>query len=232
MTANIIVLLCWTWLAPLHFERHAASGTDNWNQVNKSYVGVCVGTPTDGNGGGATSLPFLLIIGVINISTLLIANIQAYQARTIHVEYSESRYIAMAMVILLITLIMGVPIITLFQYDQPQATFIVFTILIFVTCISILLLIFVPKIQYMQKIKDTSRDSALSRRGSALYASTNASMSQSRMLTIPYGDPRLEQHPCSPSTSPPQPPPPTLKDAPTGSSGLRFTVPQEKEATV
>jgi len=175
MTANVIVLLCWTLLAPLKFERHAASGTDNWNRVYKSYVGVCVGGSSQqygvSGGEGVSSLPFVIIIGVLNVGTLLIANIQSYQARTIHVEYSESRYVAMAMVIMLVALIMGVPIIALFQNEKPQASYIVCSILIFVTCISILLLIYVPKISYMKSIGEDHRTSRTTNHGN-MYSST------------------------------------------------------------
>ena len=148
MTANIIVLLCWTLIAPLQFERKASSGTDNWNRVYKSYYGVCVST-SEGVG-GSTAYVFPIILAAINLSTLILANIQAYRARKIKVEYSESHYMAMAMVCMLEALVIGVPIIALVR-ENPQVNFIVFTILIFVMCMAILLLIFVPKVVYTRQ---------------------------------------------------------------------------------
>lgn len=146
MTINVIVLLCWTLLAPLTFSRMPSSGTDNWNRVYKSYYGTCTSN-TDGCGG---ALPYVIILVVVNCTAVVIANIQAYQARNIHTEFSESRYIAIATASMLQAFLIGIPVLALVR-ENPQATFIILSIIIFVTCAAILLLLFLPKIAYMNE---------------------------------------------------------------------------------
>ena len=81
MAANVIVLLCWTVLAPLEFVRENNSGTDLWNRNISSY-GTCKTT----SGSKGNSIPYLVFIGLINIGALVIANIQAYIARDIQTD--------------------------------------------------------------------------------------------------------------------------------------------------
>jgi len=139
MAANVIVLLCWTVLAPLEFVRENDSGTDLWNRIISSY-GTCKTT----SGSKGNSIPYLVLIGLINIGALLIANIQAYIARDIQTEYSESKYIALVLGSIAQAAIIGVPVIAL-ELDNPRVTYVIETVLIFVLSVVILLLMFVPK---------------------------------------------------------------------------------------
>ena len=75
---------------------------------------------------------------------IVLANFQAYQARNISTEYSESKWIAFSMVSILQAMMIGAPILILASTD-PTASFIVWSMLIFVICMSILGLLFVPK---------------------------------------------------------------------------------------
>ena len=139
MAANVIVLLCWTVLAPLEFVRENDSGTDLWNRIISSY-GTCKTT----SGSKGNSIPYLVFIGLINIGALVIANIQAYIARDIQTEYSETKYIALVLASIAQAAIIGIPIIAL-ERDNPRVTYVIETVLIFVLSVVILLLMFVPK---------------------------------------------------------------------------------------
>ena len=135
LSLDLIILTCWTVLVPLHYVRLDHSGTDEWNRVISTY-GTCSG---DG------SLLYILMLGAVNLAALCIALFQAYQARSIQSEFSESAYIGTAMVVILQACAIGFPILFLVQ-DDPQVFYLVTVMLTFVTSMAVLCLIFVPKI--------------------------------------------------------------------------------------
>ena len=142
MGMNLLVLSCWTAIAPLTYKRYDAKGTDDWNRVIETY-GICTSesesnTPED-------MWPFLGAILAINISLLLIANVQAYQARSIQTEYSESKYIMIIMTCMAQMFALAVPCISLLS-QQPEPYFIVMIIVIFCVSTAVLGFMFLPKI--------------------------------------------------------------------------------------
>lgn len=140
LTINIITLICWTAIAPLKFVRTWTDGTDPWNRKLGSY-GHCEST----SGTAGNSIPFLIVIGTVNITALVVANYQAYRARNVRTEFNESSYIAMANASFLQAILMGVPIIFLTR-EAPSAFFIVISVVLFILSGAILACIFVPKI--------------------------------------------------------------------------------------
>jgi gamma-aminobutyric acid type B receptor len=88
MFLNIVVLTCWTAIAPLKWIRTDGTGIDSFNRVLES-VGECT---SDDDGPGSS--PFVISLLIINISAVLGANYQAYKARNIQTDFSESKYIA------------------------------------------------------------------------------------------------------------------------------------------
>ena len=144
-TCNVIVLLCWTIMSPLHFIRTVDAGTDRWNRVVSS-TGSC----SSEEQGGA--IPYLVLLAMINMGAVVFANAQAYRARSIHTEYSESRYIALIMMCMLQSWLTGLPVLGL-VYDTPRANYVVITFIVFLTCMAILLLMFVPKISYAKALR-------------------------------------------------------------------------------
>ena len=88
---------------------------------------------------------FGALILVVSCSAVVLAITQAYQARTISDELSESAYIGIAMFGLLQALIIGIPVAFLVG-ENSTASFFVKAGLIFLISMSILLLMFVPKI--------------------------------------------------------------------------------------
>ena len=121
MTANLVVLTCWTVLAPLRFVRVAGEGTDEWSRPVSS-TGSCV-SDTESSLRG---IPYLAALVAINLSVVVLANIQAYRARNIKTEYSESRYIALIMLFLLQSWLTGIPVLAL-VHEMPEANYIVIT---------------------------------------------------------------------------------------------------------
>ena len=143
--ANVIILTCWTVIAPLQYERNAHPGTDEWNRIISTY-GACRSDSV---------VPFLVPLAFINVGLLMVANWQAYEARSIQSEFAESQYIAIVMASMLQAFLSGVPILFLIK-DEPQAHYLVMVFMLFIICMAILLLIFVPKVVHARKFQKMS----------------------------------------------------------------------------
>ena len=92
-----------------------------------------------------TDAYFLLGLFAINGSAIIAANIQAYRARKITTEFSESKYIGVAMACILQATLIGVPV--FFFSTDPAATYLIKAGCMLVLCGSILYLIFIPKVR-------------------------------------------------------------------------------------
>jgi gamma-aminobutyric acid type B receptor len=148
LSSNVVVLSVWTVLSPMQYSRIAHEGTDAWNRIISSYA-IC----QSNSGRKGEALPYIVILVCINASVVVIANIQAYQARSIKTEFSESRYIAIAVAFIAQALIIGVPVIVLVR-QQPQVRFAVLSMTVFAVCFATLILMFMPKIAGMRKAGD------------------------------------------------------------------------------
>lgn len=137
MVCNMIVLLVWSLVDPLMYVRQDAAGTDAWNRVISTY-GTCVANQP---------WPYMATLAVMNVSVLIMANYQAYRARGIESEFSESKYIGMTVASMLQATLIGAPILILVQ-ELPQAWYLTLSFIIFIISMMVLLLIFVPKISY------------------------------------------------------------------------------------
>jgi 7 transmembrane sweet-taste receptor of 3 GCPR len=159
MTINIGVLLAWTLDAPLVWQReYVTTSLDSFGRSMESF-GHC--EPSNPQ---PTTI-YLSLIVAINISVLLFANYQAYLARTLPTEFSESTYITVAMGLLLEVCILGIPLLFLAS-GEPTITLVIRTILATASGLSILLPIFLPK--YIQRNVNQRYDKAvLSRTGVA-----------------------------------------------------------------
>ena len=135
---NIIVLITWTVVDPLRWSRQSISPFESY--------GTC-----RSEGTGTASAVCIALLALIALAALVLACIQAYQARTISDEYSESKYIGVAIICWLQVLIVGVPLIFLVK-SNPTALYALESTLLFVVSTSLLLLVFVPKIR-QRKVK-------------------------------------------------------------------------------
>jgi len=143
LTANVVVLILWTLLDPLMYQRKAHPGTDGWNRAVSTY-GSCQSKNS--------LVPFILPLIILNLVLLIIANWQAYNARLIESEFSESTYIGFVMAILLQAVLTGVPLLFLIR-ELPQAYYVVLISMVFVVCMAILLLIFLPKMVATERFR-------------------------------------------------------------------------------
>ena len=135
LSLNIIVLVLWTVLDPLEYTREFEKGTDLYNREIESN-GYC----------RSENAPwFLAALAIINLSVLVVASKQAYNARNIKSEFAESSYIALAVFSLAQAFCTGLPVVVVVK-DDPQAFYVVLTCVLFVLSMAILLLIFLPKI--------------------------------------------------------------------------------------
>lgn len=151
LAINVIVLACWTAIAPLVYDRFYYEGTDSWNREISSH-GVCH-SEGDAKGG---FVPYVVIIGVVNLGVLILAVLQAYQARSIRTEFSESKYITIIMVSMLQASVIGIPVIFL-VWDLPEVYYVVMVCLISVICFAVLIFMFVPKVSALREKKAEQR---------------------------------------------------------------------------
>jgi gamma-aminobutyric acid type B receptor len=114
LTLNVIVLVTFTILSPLHFIRLDHVGTDDWNRVISTY-GTCQNS--------SRTWPYFLLLVLINASALLFALVQAYQARSIQSEFAESKYIAIVMLSFLQIFVIAAPLL-FFVQTQPVALYV------------------------------------------------------------------------------------------------------------
>ena len=140
LTANVITLLAWTLIDPLRYTRVNAEGTDPWNRVIATY-GMCT---------MEQPWPYVSILAALNLGVLIFATVQAYQARNISSEFAESKHIAMAVVSMLQVSLIGIPLMAVAR-DDPQAWYLALVFLIFVVCMAVLVLIFLPKTIYTKR---------------------------------------------------------------------------------
>jgi uncharacterized protein YhhL (DUF1145 family) len=129
-TLNLGLLLGWTIADPLRWERFEVEG-QAWNTY-----GRC--------GGGTVSVVMLSLLAAVNVGALLMACSQAYLARNISDEFSESKYIGIAIYGWFQILVVGVPILFLIGSDNPVARYFLQVLLIFIVSMSMLLILFVP----------------------------------------------------------------------------------------
>ena len=159
---NSIVLALMTIVAPIRYES-TVDGLDPFGRPDEVIYRCVV---------DSEQLPFVIALVAINAGCLLFAIFQAYEARNLSVEFSESTYIFQALILILLVALIGGPVILLARDDANSQTFLMCAI-IFVTCCSILLLIFVPKMRFLkkqlkkEKMANTGRPSDVVRGGSS-----------------------------------------------------------------
>jgi len=133
--ANLLILSLWTGLTQISWERTVVS-TDNLGRT----------VETSGSCSYDGSLPYVVALIIVNLGALLFAIYEAYQARNISTEFAESEYIMKAVVSMLLVCFIGLPVVMI--AEEQVARLFTFTGIIFVISMSLLGLIFVPKIKF------------------------------------------------------------------------------------
>jgi len=145
ISLNIVILLTWTLIDPIYYVRTDDKGTDAWNRVTGTY-GTCVAD---------NPLPYILPLVILNLSTLILANYEAYRARNIQGEFAESKYIGYCMLAMLQTALLGAPILAMVK-EFPEVWYFTLCAMLFVICMVILCVIFVPKVQVANEFRRMS----------------------------------------------------------------------------
>lgn len=155
--SNTVVLALWQALSPLHYVR-VDDLHDSVDQYGRSTAldAFCVSAD-----GAISELYFLGTLFFINGSAIVAANIQAFRARSIATEFSESRFIGISMAILLQTLLIALPV--FFYPVNTKANYLAKGALMLIAGASILYLMFMPKISYWKAHKKHERRRAFAR---------------------------------------------------------------------
>ena len=93
---------------------------------------------------------YMIPIAFINVGFLFCSIYQAYAARHLSTEFSESKYIFKALLIMMLTIAIGVPVVAL-SYETPSAVAFISSAMITVVCMSVLAYIFWPKVAFVRK---------------------------------------------------------------------------------
>lgn len=143
MTLTVVLLVACTIVAPFRWTRVPIENRiDFFGRVIESY-GTCRPAANDDK----TTFYFVVPLVVLNMTGVFFAAYQAYLARNIPTEFSESSYLSLAMISLMETLILGGPI--LFTvHDNPTSNFLIQSSLVNIACLSILVPIFLPKYRH------------------------------------------------------------------------------------
>ena len=134
MFFNVMILALWTALAPLTFRRVHLEYDQFGRQIES--IGLC---HSEG------WLPYGISLLLVNFAALILCIVEAYRARNIQSEFSESKYIGMAVVSIFQALLFCIPLFFLTQ-NNPSSQSFVLAAVVFVCSMAVLLLIFVPKI--------------------------------------------------------------------------------------
>ena len=147
LSCNFAVLICWTIIDPLKYQREEHEGTDYWNRVISTY-GSCR---------SENVLAYLVPLALINFFVLVIASWQAIKARNLKSEFSEAKYVGLAVGGLFQAFLTGIPVVVVAK-GQPSAYYLILTMVIFLVCEGLLILIFVPKIWLQRDYAGLSRE--------------------------------------------------------------------------
>lgn len=129
---NFSFLLTWTLVDPLRWTRLPVEGDEPWNTY-----GTCRGT-------GPVSKAMMSLVVAVNVLALVLACFEAWKARHISDEFSEGRYLGVALYSWLQLTMVGLPIMFLIDDGNPAAKYFLHVVLLFAFCMSMLLLIFAP----------------------------------------------------------------------------------------
>jgi len=128
---NLCILLVWTIVDPLQWEIRNVPG-EPWNRY---------GSCSDFGPAGRAMFGLAFALTAIN---LCLAAFQAFKARKISDDYSESRQLAFAVLTTFQIIIVSVPILFLISEDNPDAKYLLQVLIIFAVCMSLMLAVFIP----------------------------------------------------------------------------------------
>jgi ABC-type branched-subunit amino acid transport system substrate-binding protein len=161
---NLVILVTWTVVAPPRWERVVVE-EDMFGQPIESR-GTCL---LHGHN-DSTETIFLSLLGVVNLSALLLSIYQSYRARKLPSEYNEAFYLLMTNLAILEGLVLGAPILFLAGND-PASLMLIRSLLVCIICLAVLLPMFLPK--FTKTEDERARRSVASRFSAAPDASAS-----------------------------------------------------------
>jgi gamma-aminobutyric acid type B receptor len=148
IVCNISLLIVWTVMSPVTWERIEVANYDEFGRSVESY-GRCEGD------GSTTTKIIVYLMAIVNGLGLLFTNYQGFKTRALPTAFNESFYLAIANASLLEALILGIPILVLAN-DSPSTRYIVKAILVTLVCLCVLLPLFIPK--HLQRGNESKRN--------------------------------------------------------------------------
>jgi hypothetical protein len=142
---NMIILITWTIVAPLRWDRVIVE-EDMFGQPVESR-GTCLHAVKSREN---TETTFLCLLIAVNAMALLFSNYQSYRARKLPSEFNETLYLAMTNLVLLEGMVLGAPIIFLVG-DDPASFMLIRSLLVSIICLAVLVPMFVPKFNGQRK---------------------------------------------------------------------------------
>ena len=169
LSANAITLFVWTFVDPLKYTRVNAEGVDPWNRIIATYGQCTMERPW----------PYVSVLGTLNIGVLIIAIVEAYRARKIASELAEAKHFGIALLSMLQVSLLGIPLMAVVR-DDPQAYYLTLCLLVFIVCMVVLLVIFIPRIVHARQYENKSNTSQRKMISQAVKESMNPTRDSSR----------------------------------------------------
>lgn len=141
LTANATILLVWTLVDPLEWER-------TYSMQTLVSTGQCKSS-------GNAWKYCVSFLALVNFGSIVTANIMAYKGRHIGSDFVESKWIMLCTASIFQVFLIGAPLLVLVS-DSATAQYFVSAILVFVVGESVLLFVFVPKMFEMKQRSSTS----------------------------------------------------------------------------
>jgi hypothetical protein len=104
------------------------------------------------------ALPYVIVLAVVDLGALVFAVYEAHAARFISTEFAESQYIMRAMASTMLVSFIGLPVASIARRQDPGAFLFILGGIILVVCMSLLTLIFVPKVIFHRERENQKRE--------------------------------------------------------------------------
>mmetsp|Transcript_32654 Transcript_32654/g.39673 ORF Transcript_32654/g.39673 Transcript_32654/m.39673 type:complete len:1372 (-) Transcript_32654:215-4330(-) len=143
-SVNCVLLLCWTLIDPSCWIRQPA------NEANLSDLSDISNTFGSCQSKGTASMVLAGLTVSVDFLMLTIVCVQAYNARHMNGGNTEIHWVLVACASWIQVIVVGIPVMLLTQ-RQTSTSYFTKTALIFLACVSMLLLMFVPKICAIRK---------------------------------------------------------------------------------
>jgi hypothetical protein len=167
---NVLILSLMTALDPIQYEIIVVS-YDSFDRMAETYGGC---------GYWASSLEFTISLLVLNLGMLCAASFQSWKCRNLSTEFQESLSIFRALSGILLVVFVGCPVLIIAR-ENTDAFLFISSAIIFLSCMLILLLIFIPKLQY-EKTRQSMRGGITRISGLEIHSST---IDVSSSFTVP-----------------------------------------------